>query len=157
NGMYNTITHIGAGNTSGPVITQAPDDNGMSRPKSITVTGACDGYSITTQPVSTTISSGAQTKLSVSAPNSTYQWYQVTGTGSSALSGQTGSTLTVSPTTTTGYWVRVKSGMCTIDSQIATVTVTACSANTTISGSSTVDAGGSGSASVPSQSGATYL
>src|SRR5207302_318897 len=57
----------------------------------------------------------------------TYQWYTGTsGNTSSPIGGATNSTVNVSPTTTTSYWVRV-TGQCapTVNSNAATVTVNA--------------------------------
>ena len=68
--------------------------------------------------------------LSVTATGTTpftYQWYTgSTGNTSSPVSGGTGSSVTVSPGSTTSYWVRV-TGQCTppADSNTATVTVSA--------------------------------
>lgn len=77
---------------------------------------------IVTNPQSQLINSGATAHLTVAAdiPGVTYQWYS----GSTPISGQTASSLDVSPTVDTTYKVRV-SGTCTsyVDSQVATVTV----------------------------------
>jgi Ig-like domain CHU_C associated len=76
---------------------------------------------ITTQPAGSTINSGTPTTLSVTATGDglIYQWYQGAGTAI----GTNSSTLTVSPTVTTSYWVRV-TGCGYVDS--ATVTLTVC-------------------------------
>jgi len=88
----------------------------------------CTPPSITTQPSGVTITAGQSTTLSVGATGTslTYQWYIGTrGTTTTQAPGGTGTQLTVSPGTTTNYWVRV-TGQCapTADSNTATVTVT---------------------------------
>ncbi|MBV9067939.1 MAG: hypothetical protein JO093_00360 [Acidobacteria bacterium] len=87
----------------------------------------CTPPSIGTQPSGVTITAGQQTTLSVGATGTglTYQWY--IGSASSTTTpapGGTSSQLTVSPSTTTNYWVRV-TGQCApaADSRTATVTV----------------------------------
>jgi hypothetical protein len=79
---------------------------------------------ITSQPQSQTVSPNTPVTLSVGANGGTltYQWY----TGSTAISGQTGSSMTVTPSATTSYWVRV-TGTCSpyADSQVATITICA--------------------------------
>jgi sugar lactone lactonase YvrE len=95
---------------------------------------ACTAPSISVQPQSTTITSGQTATLSVTASGSTpltYQWY-IGSSGSTAnpVAGGTNSSVTVSPTSTTAYWVRV-TGQCspTADSATATVTVNPASAS----------------------------
>ncbi len=88
----------------------------------------CTPASITSQPTSRTITSGAGTTLTVivggTAPI-TYQWYLGTsGNISQPISGATLSSLSVGPTTTTNYWVRVSNACGSADSVTATVTVT---------------------------------
>jgi hypothetical protein len=76
---------------------------------------------ITTPPAGSTVNSGTPTTLSVAATGDglSYQWYQGAGTAI----GTNSPTLTVSPTVTTNYWVRV-TGCGYVDS--ATVTLTVC-------------------------------
>src|SRR5258706_6777208 len=82
---------------------------------------------ITAQPTSRTITSGSQTTLNVTATGTaplSYQWYiGASGNTASPVSGGTGTSLTVSPTSTTSYWVRVSNSCGTVDSSTATVTV----------------------------------
>lgn len=81
---------------------------------------------ITTQPQSQTILSGLPATLSVAANGGTltYQWYTGTsGTTTAPITGQTGTSLTVTPSATTSYWVRVTGACSTADSQTATVTI----------------------------------
>jgi hypothetical protein len=89
----------------------------------------CTPPSITSQPQSATITSGGSVTLSVSATGTAtlaYQWYTGTASNtSSPIPGGTGSSITVSPTSTTNYWVRVSNGCGTADSGTATVTVNA--------------------------------
>ncbi|MDQ3281904.1 MAG: hypothetical protein M3Q69_10890 [Acidobacteriota bacterium] len=101
----------------------------------VTVTAACSAPAITAQPTSRTIDSGTSTTLSVSASgaNLAYQWYVGTsGSTATPISGATGPSLTVSPTSTTNYWVRVSNSCGAVNSNTATVTVSAatCSAPT---------------------------
>jgi len=89
----------------------------------------CFAPTISGQPSGTSINSGSQTTLNVTATGTsiTYQWYvgNPPNTGTTATNG-TNSSLTVSPTTTTTYWVRVTACGGHLDSNGATVTVTAC-------------------------------
>jgi hypothetical protein len=82
---------------------------------------------ITQQPSGRTITAGSATTLSVVSdlPAATYQWYTgAAGNTASPVAGGTSAALTVSPTATRDYWVRV-SGPCgqSVDSDAVTVTV----------------------------------
>jgi hypothetical protein len=98
--------------------------------KTVTVTVACVPPTISSQPGSVTITAGQSTQLSVTPAGTapfTYQWYTGTsGNTTSPVGGGTNSTLTVSPGSTTSYWVRVTgcSGN-TVNSNTANVTVNA--------------------------------
>jgi hypothetical protein len=88
----------------------------------------CTPPSIGTQPANTSITNGQQTTLSVAATGTslTYQWYiGSSGTTTTPAPNGTGTQLTVSPSTTTNYWVRV-TGQCApvANSRTAIVTVT---------------------------------
>ncbi|HEX6083551.1 MAG TPA: N,N-dimethylformamidase beta subunit family domain-containing protein, partial [Thermoanaerobaculia bacterium] len=86
------------------------------------VDGGCDPALVTGQPQSKTIAAGSSTTLSVTASGTTplsYQWFA----GTSPIGGATDTSLTVAPTTTTSYFVRVTNGCGTTDSATATVTV----------------------------------
>jgi len=89
---------------------------------------ACLPPSITQQPSGSTITSGTTTQLSVNAAGTgplSYQWYSgASGNIGSPVSGGSFATISVSPSATTSYWVRV-SGQCAppADSNSATVTV----------------------------------
>lgn len=91
-----------------------------------TVTVTCNPPTISVQPQSVSIQEGQQTTLSVSASaGSTFQWFIGSSPGSGTpISGATSSSLTVSPATDTGYWVRVTACGQSVDSDVATVTVT---------------------------------
>src|SRR5207302_2940620 len=108
---------------------------------------ACASPSITAQPQSTTITGGGSATLSATAGGTTplaYQWYS----GSTAISGATSSSITVSPSSTTSYFVRVTNTCGTVDS--ATATVTVCSYSATPSSFTFDTPGGSGSITVTS-------
>jgi Ig-like domain CHU_C associated len=102
-----------------------------SNAATVTVNSTCTPPSISVQPSGSTITSGQSANLSVTAGGTspfTYQWYTGTsGNTSSPIGGATNSSVMVSPTTTTNYWVRV-TGQCAppVDSSTATVTVGAC-------------------------------
>jgi YD repeat-containing protein len=78
---------------------------------------------IAQQPQSVTVNAGASATLQVATDvtPATYQWF----TGTTAITGQTAATMTVSPSATTSYWVRV-TGSCTQSVDSATATVTVC-------------------------------
>ena len=98
-----------------------------SRTASVTVSPACVAPAITTQPQPAAINAGQTATLSVSAGGTdiSYQWYAgSSGDTSQPVPGATSSSVNVSPTTTTNYWVRVSNSCGTADSAAATVTVT---------------------------------
>jgi hypothetical protein len=88
----------------------------------------CTPPAITAQPTSRTITSGQSTSLTVTASGTTpltYQWYIGTsGNTAQPISGATGPTVSVGPTTTTNYWVRIGNACGSVNSVTATVTVT---------------------------------
>jgi hypothetical protein len=85
----------------------------------------CTPPSIATQPANVTITAGQQTTLSVGATGTslTYQWYVGTSGNTATTAPSTTSQLTVSPSTTTNYWVRVSGCSTSTDSRTAIVTV----------------------------------
>jgi hypothetical protein len=93
---------------------------------------ACVAPTISSQPQNRSIIAGRSTTLSVTAGGTapfTYQWFQgPAGNTSSPVAGGTTSTITVSPTSTTTYWVRVNNSCAggTVNSNAATVTVGPC-------------------------------
>jgi len=96
----------------------------------------CTAPSITTQPASTTINQGGSVTLSVGASGTTpfsYQWYIGTsGTKTNPIPGAIASSIVVTPTTTTSYWVAVSNSCGTANSATATVTVNAVATTSTL-------------------------
>lgn len=88
--------------------------NPSTAPTSITGNlNTCIGNGTVLTATGATLSSGA-----------VYQWGKGTEIGSNIISGQSGSTLSVTPQSTTTYWVRcVDSGVCTNNSSAASATV----------------------------------
>lgn len=86
---------------------------------------SCAPVSIQAHPLSAT----APATLSVTAAGSepfTYQWYTGTsGNADSPIDGATTSSLAVSPSATTSYWVRVSNACGSVDSSAAIVNVSA--------------------------------
>ncbi len=82
---------------------------------------------IMSQPQSVTITAGQSTTLHVGATGTSplaYQWYRgPVGSTFSPVAGGTGAAVTVAPTETTDYWVRVTNNFGSVDSNRATVTV----------------------------------
>lgn len=119
---------VSAGTLITATATSAIDD---TSPFAAMVTASASGCPTTTinlQPASQSINQGGSAMLSVGATGSglTYQWY--TGTApntASPISSATSSTISVSPSVTTSYWVRVSSGCGSpaVDSDTATITV----------------------------------
>ncbi|PYQ31860.1 MAG: hypothetical protein DMF56_01815 [Acidobacteria bacterium] len=90
----------------------------------------CTPPSIATQPTGTTITQGQSAQLSVGAAGTgplSYQWF-AGGTGDTSQFAGSGNPVTLSPSTTTRYWVRV-TGQCApvADSTPVTITVTTAS------------------------------
>jgi len=87
----------------------------------------CTAPAITSQPGSPTIITGQTATLTVGASGSTplsYQWYTgSSGNTASPIGGATGPSVTVSPQTTTSYWVRVSNSCGSANSITATVFV----------------------------------
>lgn len=170
NGMVNQVIHA-----NGVTDTQTPDGSGMPRPGSIATTGAFDGAActaptITTQPVGGTTNPSVSLTLSAAASGDTgaghpltYQWYRgTTGDLSAPLTGETGTSVIVSPATTTSYWMRAKNncGLNGADAvaDSATAQVVVCS-NPTISAhpaSATITKGMSRTLTVSASAGTTY-
>ncbi|MDX1585059.1 MAG: hypothetical protein R3338_15785, partial [Thermoanaerobaculia bacterium] len=102
------------------------DDCGSIDSFSIQVTVAVCEPVITQAPLGKVIGPGESTTLSVIAANATtYTWYVGASGNTSTLAG-TGPDLTVSPSQTTSYWVRVGNGCGTVDSASVTVQVLGC-------------------------------
>ncbi|HEX3583702.1 MAG TPA: hypothetical protein VH087_18185, partial [Thermoanaerobaculia bacterium] len=101
---------------------------GTADSNTATVTVNCLAPSPTVTPGSRTITQGSSTIFSVIAsggPNMTFQWYQgIAPDTSNPLAGQTGTSLTVSPSAATSYWVQATVPGCgTANSNTASVTV----------------------------------
>ena len=104
--------------------------NGQSVSETTTVTmeSPCTAPAITSQPRTQLVSSGSSATLTVSASGTSlsYQWYAgASGNTGGPIAGATGTSLTVTPASTTSYWVRVTGACGTADSAAATVTVPA--------------------------------
>ena len=85
--------------TTGGAIQVVTVNQPSSAPNDITgITTICNGSSTTLTALNGILGTGAH-----------YQWGTGTVIGTSALAGETASTLTVSPTTNTTYWVRIES------------------------------------------------
>ncbi|HEY8131950.1 MAG TPA: M57 family metalloprotease [Thermoanaerobaculia bacterium] len=95
------------------------------------ITPPCNPPVITSQPQSVSIINTAA-NLSVTAsgdPPLQYQWFiGVSGNTTQPIGGATAALLTVQPTVTTRYWVRVTNTCSTANSETATVTVNGCPA-----------------------------
>lgn len=139
--------YVGAkGNTSNPVFNattatinvnlqsttslwvRVTNSCGTADSNAVTVTVNCLAPQISASPASQTITQGSSTIFSATAtggPNMTFQWYRGTAPDTSTpVPGQTGSSITVSPVTTTSYWVQASvSGCGTANSNTVTVTV----------------------------------
>ena len=89
-----------------------------------------------------------------------YQWGTGSTVGSSIISGETASTLSVSPTSTTTYWVRITNGTspcsASTDGVTATVTVNPLPTATITAGSATTFCSG-GSVELTASSGSSYV
>ena len=102
------------------------------------------------------VSSGSSADLTVSASGATgFQWYEVAADGADQLlAGQTTSQLTATVSSTRRFWVRAKNTTCTVDSNVATITPTACTEpNTAVTMATTVARGASAQASVSQPAG----
>ena len=88
-----------------------------------------DAPTITTQPASQEVASGASASLSVAASGDdlTYQWYTGnSGDTASPVAGATNGTLTtIALTASTSFWVQITNAGGTADSDTAVITVTA--------------------------------
>ncbi len=83
--------------TTGGVTTTITVNQPSTAPSSVTGLDICNGSSTTLTAVGGTLGTGAN-----------YQWGTGAVVGTSPIVGATGSTLTVSPTSTTTYWVRIE-------------------------------------------------
>lgn len=159
NGLVKSIRHRNASTSGafgdGPLLEQTLDPaTSMHRPYMITVSNVCTDFRVTDPPDSVTIVSGQSALLSATVPGATqHQWFA----GESTPVGTNSSSLSVSPGTTTTYWLRASNGTCTVDTPPATVTVMSCAAPpASITAPASIAAGASGNASVVPTSGASY-
>jgi hypothetical protein len=115
---------------------------------------SCVIPSIFQQPQSSTITVGQSTTLSVGASGTMphiYQWFRGTAGDASSPVGTNSAALSVSPASTTSYWVRVSNACGTTESATATITVQAACVSPSITQhpqSSTITAGQSVTLSV---------
>lgn len=123
----NSITFTAG--ASGSVVLRATASNthgaGVTDTKTLSITSACALPVITTQPAGISIAAGASTTLSVVATGATsFAWFAGTsGVVTSPVSGATTSSLTVTPLTTTPYWVRITNACGSVNSNAAGVIV----------------------------------
>lgn len=121
----------------------------------------CNPPGITALAQNRFIQAGTSTTLSVSATgtNLTYKWYVGTsGTTTNPVANGTASSITVSPSSTTNYWVQIKSnGICVTNSATVNVDVCTTPVITTPPQSQTIRIGQSATLSVTtSATGATH-
>jgi hypothetical protein len=86
----------------------------------------CSAPAVTSQPQSVSVPAGTGVTLSVTATGTslTYQWYVgSSGVTTNPIGGATSASASVTPSSTTTYWVRVSNSCGTFDSTAATVTV----------------------------------
>lgn len=104
-------------------------DGATANSNTATVTATCTNPSISALSSNVTITQGQSTQMQVTAAGSglSYQWYIGTSPDQSQPTGSSSNKLTVSPSTTTSYWVRV-SGLCgpAVQSNTIIVTVNPC-------------------------------
>ena len=121
------------------------------------IDGCTTAPAISAHPASTTVNAGSPALLSVTATGSSlqYQWYQGTAPSmTTPVTGGNGATLTVTPASTTSYWVRVFNACGAANSNTATVNVCAAPGITAHPLSQSVTSGFSATLSVtPSGSG----
>lgn len=91
----------------------------------ITVNAVCAGPSVSTQPLSTTITAGQNLTLSVIASGTalTYQWYQGSVDDTSTPIGTNDSNVTVGPLVDTSYWVKITNSCGSAKSNAALIAV----------------------------------
>ncbi|HEX3582018.1 MAG TPA: M57 family metalloprotease [Thermoanaerobaculia bacterium] len=117
----------GSGSNPTPNPTPGPTPNPVPLPTPNPQ--PCNPPSILLQPQPVSITGNRTATLSVTAAGAglTYQWFTGTsGLTSQPLNGATQPQVTVSPSTTTSYWVRVANDCTSIDSNAAVVTVNGC-------------------------------
>lgn len=104
-------------------VTTCPGDVLYAMLPAIRTDVAC-APAITADPGSTAIRAGSSAMLTVSATGEalTYQWYSgTTGQTNTPIADATGASVTVTPSETAAYWVRVTNACGSVDSAIAVV------------------------------------
>jgi hypothetical protein len=156
NGTSSSLTVSPSSTTTYWVRVTACGGHQDSNAATVTVTPCTPPSAPAPSAAPSTITSGQSSTLTETPTGTgpfTYQWYTgVSGNTASPINGQTNSSVTVSPTTTTSYWVRV-TGQCAppADSPATTVTVGACvppSAPAPIASPSSISSGQSSTLSV---------
>lgn len=114
-------------------VSNTCDDGSSANSNTAVVTATCANPAITANPQNANITQGNSTQLQVTATGTglSYQWYRgESGVIDSPVGGNSNK-VTVSPSETAKYWVRV-SGQCghPVDSAAATVTVSTCASIT---------------------------
>ena len=121
---------------------------------------ACSSPAIDVPPQSATVGPGSSVTLSVTASGAgplEYQWFTgVSGNTASPVPAATASSLTVTPSSTTSYWVRVRNSCGPMDSVAATVTVSACSYTVSPPSAAFAAGGGYGSLTVTTSPACTW-
>jgi hypothetical protein len=123
----------GSGSTPTPTPTPTPNPTPGPTPNPVPFPTPnpqpCTPPSILTQPQSASVRGNPSVTLSVIASGTslTYQWFVgASGITSSGISGATQPQITVNPSVTTSYWVRVTNSCTSVDSDAAVVTVNDC-------------------------------
>jgi hypothetical protein len=110
-------------------VTNTCDGGSSANSNTAVVTTSCANPAITTNPQNASIAQGNSTQLQVTATGTglSYQWYRGESGVTDSPVGGNSNKVTVSPSETAKYWVRV-SGQCghPVDSAAATVTVSTC-------------------------------
>jgi hypothetical protein len=113
--------------------------------KSLDPAAACTtAPTVTVQPTSRTINPGQSTTLTVTASGQgilAYQWYQGTAPSTATPVGTNSSSLTVTPSATTSYWISISNACGSVASTTATVTVCNLAAISAQPTSRTINAG----------------
>jgi hypothetical protein len=133
------VTSSPVGGATSPQLTFVPAASGLfwarvrnvcgsadSDVVQVTVLPACSVPAVISQPQPASIIQGSSATLSavVSGTSPAYQWYQgPLGNTSAPVQGAMGADLTVSPFSTTTYWVEVRNACGVVRSSAATVTV----------------------------------
>ncbi|HYI08173.1 MAG TPA: hypothetical protein VEK57_03795 [Thermoanaerobaculia bacterium] len=127
NGLPRSIQRRNADGSAGALWEQHVAAHGMSRPDRTSVSNFCSGFRIDdgALPAEKSVTYDAAADITVPVTGATsYAWYE--GEGTTPISGQTTSHLTVPVRATTKFWMRAMNGTCTVDSRVFTVTIAGC-------------------------------